>query len=79
VGDFSHINNVNGYHGFIKQRYNGYRGVATKYLNRYNTVFLKAYNYTSSLADSIYDILCVETGNLYRKVEDLKTANLLEL
>jgi transposase-like protein len=78
-GDFSHINNANGYHSFIKQRYAGYRGVATKYLNRYNALFSKAYNYTSSLADSIYDILCLENGDLYRKVDDLKTANLLEL
>ena len=40
---FYHLNTVNGFHSFIKSRYNFYRGVATKYLNRYNALFSGAY------------------------------------
>ncbi len=37
---FYHINNVNGYHSFIKTRQNHiYHGVATKYQNRYNALY----------------------------------------
>lgn len=36
---FYHLNTINGFHSFIKRRYNFYRGVASKYLNRYNALF----------------------------------------
>lgn len=78
-GDFSHINNVNGYHSFIKQRYNEYRGVATKYLNRYNALFSRAYGAVKSTVNAVYNILCSENPELYRKVDDLKTVGVLDI
>jgi transposase-like protein len=79
AGEFSHINNVNAYHSFIKERYNRYRGVNTKYLNRYNSLFGKAYNSTKSLTDTIYNILCSNRKELYRPVKSLKTEAILEI
>ena len=46
---FYHLNTVNGFHSFIKNRYNFYRGIATKYLNRYNTLFSAAYRNIEAL------------------------------
>lgn len=78
-GEFSHINNVNGYHSFIKQRYVDYRGVATKYLNRYNALFSRAYASAKSAVDAIYSILSSNNYTLHRKVDDLTVDGLLEL
>jgi len=79
AGEFSHINNVNGYHSFIKERYNAYRGVNTKYLNCYNTLFSRAYNRTRNLTDTIYSILCSNQSELYHPVKTLKTEAILEI
>lgn len=79
VGEFAHINNVNGYHSYVKERYIAYRGVATKYLNRYSILFSKGYHYTKSLADSIYNILCSNNPDLYRPVRALTVQGLLDI
>lgn len=47
--NFYHLNTVNNFHSFIKERYNFYRGVATKYLNRYNALFTLAWRQGESL------------------------------
>ena len=67
-GGFTHINTVNGFHSFIKDRYKDYRGVATKYLNRYNALFSKAYRGNIDLADNIYKILCSNDANRFFSV-----------
>lgn len=51
---FYHLNTVNNFHSFIKNRYVFYRGVATKYLNRYNTLFTVAWRHD----DSVFTGLC---------------------
>jgi len=76
---FYHINTANGFHSFIKQRYDQYRGVATKYLNRYNALFAKTYRNDSDLVDEVYNILISNTSPLHRTVQDVKTLNLLEI
>lgn len=54
---FYHLNTVNGFHSFIKNRYNFYRGVATKYLNRYNTLFSAAYRNIEALIKQAKQVL----------------------
>ena len=57
---FFHLNNANGFHSFIKQKYVHYRGVATKYLNRYNALFAKMYRAGKSCVADIFNMLCVD-------------------
>lgn len=78
-GGFSHINTVNGFHSFIKDRYNDYRGVATKYLNRYNALFSKVFRSGSDIVDKIYVTLCSNDENLFYSVKDVKMVNLLDI
>jgi transposase-like protein len=76
---FHHINTVNGYHSFIKDRYRKYRGVATKYLNRYNVLFSKAYKTTPEEVDSICDILSktFPKGKIHKRIKSIKTEGIL--
>ena len=77
---FFHLNNVNGFHSFVKRRYAFYRGVATKYLNRYNALFAKTYRASKSFFNDIYNILCCDNKlNSYFPKHSLKTARLLVL
>ena len=78
-GGFSHINTVNGFHSFIKSRYNDYRGVATKYLNRYNSLFSKVYRSGADLADKIFHTLHSNDVQRYHNINDVKTLNLLDI
>jgi hypothetical protein len=80
-GSFYHINNVNGYHSFIKGSQNGaYHGVATKYQNRYNAIYSPAYGSDiEERTDVIYDMLIQQNGNFRRKVNELKTYEILNL
>ena len=57
---FYHLNNVNGFHSFIKQVYVHYRGVATKYLNRYNVLFARMYRAGQSCVNDVCGLLCAE-------------------
>lgn len=41
---FFKLSVANGFHGFIKRRYDLYCAVIIKYLSRYNTLFAVAYN-----------------------------------
>jgi len=51
--NFFNLNTVNGFHSFIKRRYDFYRGVATKYLNRYNTLFVASYSNAAVLQNPV--------------------------
>ena len=76
---FAHVNTANGFHSFIKDRYNQYRGVATKYLNRYNALFSKAFRNGENLVDRIYNILCSNDVPRHHSVQDVKALNLLDI
>lgn len=74
---FFHLNNVNNFHAFIKERYNDYRGVATKYLNRYNRLFSTAYKNAYQVADYCRRVLYNAGEHQYMRIKDIKTRNLL--
>lgn len=75
---FYHLNTVNGFHSFIKQKYNFYRGVATKYLNRYNVLFSVAYRNVDYLIEKLTKtLLTVGTMNLFHSNKDVKAMGLL--
>ena len=75
---FFNLNTVNGFHSFIKRRYDFYRGVATKYLNRYNALFAASYNNTDILAKQLCHVLLnVGSTNHYHSSRDVKELNLL--
>jgi transposase-like protein len=78
-GGFTHINTVNGFHSFIKDRYNDYRGVSTKYLNRYNALFSKIYRGDSDITDKIFNTLRSNNLQRFYTVSDVKTLNLLDI
>ena len=77
---FYHLNTVNGFHSFIKQRYVFYRGVATKYLNRYNILFAASYRNIDTLIDQLKRILLnVGTADYYHSNKEVRMARLLAL
>ena len=76
---FYHINTVNSFHSFIKERYEAYRGVATKYLNRYGVLFGTAFRRTPETADNIYENLIAGITNSYRSIEDVEKCNLFNI
>ena len=51
---FYRINEVNGYHSFIKERNRQARGFGTKYMNRYNALFSRVYRGNDFLVDELY-------------------------
>lgn len=77
---FYHLNTVNGFHSFIKQRYTFYRGVATKYLNRYNQLFSFAYRNTDNSVENLTQtLLSVGRINYYHSNKDVKKMELLAI
>jgi len=76
---FYHINTANGFHSFIKDRYNQYRGVSTKYLNRYNGLFAKLFRGGEKQVDEIYKMLCPGVNSRHRTVNDVKNLDLLRV
>jgi len=76
---FAHVNTSNGFHSFIKDRYNQYRGVATKYLNRYNALFSGAFRNSEIFVDRIYNILCLNDTPRHHSIKDVKNSNLLDI
>ena len=76
---FSNLNTANGFHSFIKERYEQFRGVATKYLNRYNALFAGAYRNGEKLVDKIYNMLCSNDIPRHYKVSDVNALNLLDI
>lgn len=77
---FFHLNTVNGFHSFIKHRYNFYRGVATKYLNRYNTLFASAYRDAETLIGLLKAaLLGVSRTDRYHSNSDVRGMGLLAI
>lgn len=76
---FFHLNHVNGFHRFIKEKYIHYRGVATRYLNRYNTLFSMIYH-SNIPKQEIYRTLCMDhTQNHYFTNMVLKSVKIIVL
>ena len=76
---FYNLNTVNGYHSFIKKRYNFYKGVATKFLNRYNVLFGLTYGKSAfELTDHICEkLLTITTTNRVHPIKETDKTNLL--
>lgn len=77
-GSFWHLNNINRFHSFIKERYRAFRGVATKYLNRYNALFALIYRLSEDKTTILHrSLLNVGSANFQHTVYDVKSLNLL--
>lgn len=77
-GSFWHLNNINRFHSFIKERYRAFRGVATKYLNRYNALFALIYRLSEDKTTILHrSLLNVSSANFQHTVYDVKSLNLL--
>ena len=75
---FYNLNTVNGFHSFIKQRYEFYRGVASKYINRYNALFSATYRNAETMIRRLMNTVLAVTGtNYYHSNKDVKEASLL--
>ena len=61
---FANLNTANGFHSYIKERYEQLRGVAIKYLNRYNALFVGAYRNSENLLDKTRSIGRKSNGTL---------------
>jgi transposase-like protein len=75
-GGFYRINEVNGYHSFIKGRNRMARGFGAKYLNRYNALFSRVFRGSEFLADDIYKQMSVR-GTSCRTIAATQTEGLL--
>lgn len=77
---FYHLNTVNGFHSFIKKRYDFYRGVASKYINRYNALFSTTYRNAEAMIRRLLDtILTVTSTNYYHSIKDVREAGVLAI
>lgn len=77
---FYHLNTVNNFHSFIKQRYDFYRGVATKYLNRYNALFTAAWCQNDSVTANLCSrLFCPGKVNYHYTNRDVKEIRLLAI
>lgn len=78
--NFFNLNTVNGFHSFIKRRYEFYRGVATKYLNRYNAMFAASYSNAAVLIQQLCrTLLNVRGSNYYHSSRDVREMRLLAI
>ncbi len=77
---FFNLNTVNGFHSFIKKRYDFYRGVASKYINRYNALFAVTYRNAESAIRRLTEAALSVTGkNYYHSNKDIKAIGLLAI
>ena len=77
---FYHLNTVNNFHSFIKDRYDFYRGVATKYLNRYNALFTVAWRQNDSvIANLCNKLFCPSKVDYHYTNRDVKELRLLAI
>lgn len=60
------LNTINGFHRFIKHRYDFCCGVATKYLNRYNALFAASYNNAEDTVSIPYSAKAGSTDHYHR-------------
>ena len=76
----ANLNNVNGFHSHIKERYRQYRGVATKYINRYNALFCATYRADEELSESVYaELSRTRPDSCPITCSDVHTKGLLEI
>lgn len=77
---FYHLNTVNGFHSFIKKRYNFYRGVTSKYINRYNALFSTTYRNAETMVRRLTEEVLTVTGvNYYHSNKDIRTVRLVAI
>jgi transposase-like protein len=76
---FYRINEVNGYHSFIKGRNRAARGFGTKYLNRYNALFSRIFRGSDFLAEDIYMKMRNGREDCYRTIAATQTVGLLNI
>ena len=77
---FYNLNTVNGFHSFIKRRYDFYRGVATKYLNRYNALFASAYRKADTMIGLLArTFLDVSSTDFYHSNKAVKEMDMLAI
>ena len=77
---FFNLNTVNGFHSFIKRRYDFYRGVASKYINRYNTLFAVTYRNAESIIRRLTEtVLEVTSTNYYHNNKDVRMTGVLAI
>lgn len=77
---FYNLNTVNGFHSFIKRRYDYYRGVATKYLNRYNALFASAYRKADTMIRLLVQtFLDVSSTDYYHSNKTVKEMDMLAI
>ena len=77
---FYNLNTVNGFHSFIKQRYDFYRGVASKYINRYNALFSTTYRNAENMIRRLISTVLTVTGtNYYHSNKDVRETGLLAI
>lgn len=77
---FFNLNTVNGFHSFIKRRYEFYRGVASKYINRYNMLFAVTYRNTESIIRRLTEtVLEVTSTNYYHNNKDVRMTGVLAI
>lgn len=77
---FFNLNTVNGFHSFIKHRYEFYRGVASKYINRYNALFGTAYRNAENIIKCLIDKVLAVTGtDYYHSNRDVREVGLLAI
>ena len=77
---FYNLNTVNGFHSFIKQRYDFYRGVASKYINRYNALFSTTYRNAENMIRRLISTVLTVTGtNYYHSNKDVREIGLLAI
>ncbi len=75
---FFNLNTVNGFHSFIKKRYDFYQGVATKYLNRYNALFAASYRNAEALVKQLCQaLLNAGSTDYYHSNRDVREKRLL--
>ncbi len=75
---FFNLNMVNGFHSFIKKRYDFYRGVASKYINRYNVLFAATYRNAELIIRRLTEtVLAVTSTSYYHSNKDVRTAGML--
>lgn len=78
VATTKHINKVNGFHSFIKEKLDAMRGIATIYLNRYNALFSKIYAADKSVVDDIFGMM-ISRDKSFSSIDAIKSQNLLNL
>jgi transposase-like protein len=76
TGGFYRINEINGYHSFIKERNRRARGFGTKYLNRYNALFSQVFRGDDFLTDDLYKTM---RGSSFKTIAATQSENLCGL